>query len=96
VVKTLAALPQSYNGRLTVTINDHEPHVAVRNVIICILAASINDIDRASKCITHIWYSAFIRQTDLDLLRTHVLPLVDEVWSDIKDKFLTSAHSKKW
>lgn len=93
-MKTLAALPQSYNGALTATINDHEPHVVVRNVIMFILATSIGDADQASECITHIWYSAFIRQTDLDLLKKHVFPFAAEVCSEIEDKLSASLHSK--
>jgi hypothetical protein len=95
-VKTLADLPRSYHGALSITINDHDPHVVARNIIICILAASIDNTDQASESIIHIWYSAFIRQADLDLLTTQVLPLVQEVWSEIKDKSSTSLHSKTW
>lgn len=79
-----------------VTINDHEPHVVVRNVIMCVLAASISDVDQASECITHVWYSALIRQTDLDLLKAHVLPLVSEVCLKIKDEPLSGLHSETW
>jgi hypothetical protein len=96
VVKTLAALPQSYDGKLTVVINDHDPQVIARNVIMCILAASVDDADQVSECITHIWYCALIRQADLDLLNAHVLPLIEEVCSDIKDQASTSLHSKTW
>jgi hypothetical protein len=93
---TLEALPEAYSGTLTVTINDRDPLVIARNAIICILAASIDDADQASECITHIWYSAFIRQADLDLLHAHVLPLVEEVCSKIADKPSKSLQAKIW
>jgi hypothetical protein len=96
VIKTFAALPKSYNGTLTVTINDHDPLVVARNIIICVLAVSIDDADLASECITHVWYSAFRRQVDLDLLHTHVLPLAKEVCLKIADKSLASLQAKTW
>jgi hypothetical protein len=81
---------------LSIAINDHDPHIIARNVIICVLATSVSNADEASECITHVWYSAFIRQTDLDLLTTHVLPLVQEVCAKIGDKSSASLHSKTW
>lgn len=96
IVKTLAELPQTYNGTLSVTINDHDPHIVARNIIICILAASVDNAGEASESIIHIWYSAFIRQTVLDLLTAHVLPLAQEVCSKIEDKSSESLHSKTW
>lgn len=78
------------------TINDHDPHIVARNIIICILAASVDNAGEASESIIHIWYSAFIRQTVLDLLTAHVLPLVQEVCSKIEDKSSESLHSKTW
>jgi hypothetical protein len=96
VVKTFADLPRTYNGTLSITMNDHDPHIVARNIIICVLAASVENAAEASESIIHIWYSAFIRQADLDLLTTHVLPLVQEVCSKIKEKSSASLHSKKW
>jgi hypothetical protein len=95
-VKTFAALPRSYEGKLTVTINDHDPHTLARNVIICLLAASDIDGEGVSECIVHLWYSALIRQTDLDLITTHVLPMVQAVCTSIKDKSDGSLHAKTW
>ena len=96
IVKTFAALPQTYHGTLSVTMNDHDPHIVARNIIICILAASVGDTGEASESIIHIWYSAFIRQADLDLLTAHVLPLVQDVSSKIGDKSSASLLSKTW
>ena len=96
MTKTFAALPRSYGGTLAVTINDRDPLVIARNLMICVLAASIDDADQASECITHIWYSAFIRQADLDLLQAHVLPLAEEVCLKIADKPSTNLQAKKW
>jgi hypothetical protein len=95
-VKTFAALPHSYDGTLSVTMNDHEPHTMARNVIMCLLAASVDSGEEASECILHVWYSAFIRQIDLDLIATHVLPLVQAVCEKIKDKSTGSLHAKTW
>jgi hypothetical protein len=89
-------LPQSYDGRLTVTINDHDPHTLAQNVIICLLAASDNDGEDVSECILHLWYYALIRQTDLDLITTHIFPLVQAVCTNIKDKSDGSLHAKTW
>lgn len=96
IIKTFADLPKTYHGNLSVTMNDHDPHIVARNIIICILAASVGDAGEASESIIHIWYSAFIRQADLDLLTAHVLPLVQDVCSKIGDKSSASLLSKTW
>jgi hypothetical protein len=62
----------------------------------CILAASVTNADEASECITHIWYSAFVRQTDLELLTAHVLPSVQQACSKIKDNSFVSLHTETW
>jgi len=95
-LKTVAALPESYSGTLTVTIDDHEPHITARNVILCILAASASNVNEASECIVHVWYSAFLRRSDLELLNVHVLPLVQEVCSKFEDESSDSLHLKTW
>jgi hypothetical protein len=96
IVKTLADLPRSYSGTLQVTLDDQDPRIVARKVIMCILAASVTNADKASECITHIWYSAFVRQTDLELLTAHVLPSVQQACSKIKDNSFVSLHTETW
>jgi hypothetical protein len=96
IVETFAGLPRSYSETLQVTLNDQDPRIVARKVIMCILAASVTNADEASECITHIWYSAFVRQTDLELLTAHVLPSVQQACSKIKDNSFVSLHTETW
>lgn len=96
VLKTLADMPPSYEGRLSVTMNDYDQHVVARNAIILLLMVTVDNIEVVSECILHIWYSAFIRQVDLDLINRHVLPPIQEICAMLEGKSAVSLHSVKW
>lgn len=76
--------------------NDRDPDVVARNVIMLLVAFVVDNIDEAVDCIIHIWYSALIRKSDLDILQQRIRPLIENVCEKIKDKAPTSQLAKSW
>lgn len=96
VVKTIAQLPKSYNQAVEVTINDRDLDVVARNVILLLIAFTVDDIEEATDCIIHVWYSALIRQLDLDTLQQKVRPIIEDVCRKTKGKPATALLGKTW
>ncbi|UKZ75167.1 hypothetical protein TrVFT333_002843 [Trichoderma virens FT-333] len=96
VVKTIAQMPGSYNKPMDVVINDSHFDVVARNAIILLIALVADNIDEAADCMIHVWYSALIRKSDLDMLQQKVLPLVESICEKIKDKNSSSLLGKTW
>ncbi|PKK48400.1 hypothetical protein CI102_8134 [Trichoderma harzianum] len=69
VVKTIAQVPDGYTKPIEVTINDNDLDVVARNAIILLIALVSDNADEAVDCIIHVWYSALIRKSDLDMLQ---------------------------
>jgi hypothetical protein len=56
----------------------------------------VDDVDQAVDCIIHIWYSALIRKSDLDILQQQIRPLIESVCEKTKDKTPSSLLAKVW
>lgn len=111
VVKTLASLPQTYNGDLLFAINDLDMDIGARNVIMLLLALMVQDPEQAVQTIVHIWYSAAIRPVDAKLLQAKTwkvgksslrLVLKKEAWTTLLSHLrlpaglsLQQAHDKR-
>lgn len=96
VTKTIAQLPSSYNQPVNVTMNDRDLDIVARNAIMLLIALVVDDINEAIDCIIHVWYSAFIRQSDLSILQQRVRPLIESVCEKIKSKTPSSLLGKTW
>ncbi|RLL98932.1 hypothetical protein CFD26_107683 [Aspergillus turcosus] len=96
VVKTIAQLPSRYSHSLELTINDRDFEIVARNVILLLIALVVEEVDEAADCIIHLWYSAFVRESDVDLLRHRIRPLIESVCEKIKDKTPESLLAKTW
>ncbi|KAL6702167.1 hypothetical protein J3F84DRAFT_399618 [Trichoderma pleuroticola] len=96
VVKTIAQVPAGYNKPIEVTVNDDDLDVVARNAIILLIALVSENIDEAADCIIHVWYSALIRKSDLDMMQQKVLPLVQDICEKVKDKDAQSLLGKTW
>ncbi|OBT63191.1 hypothetical protein VE03_07739 [Pseudogymnoascus sp. 23342-1-I1] len=96
VAKTIAMLPSSYNQPISITINDLDPDIVARNVIILLIALTVENSDEAIDCIIHIWYSALIRKSDLEILQQRIRPLIESVCEKTKNKTPTSLLGKTW
>lgn len=96
MIKTIASVPLGYISPISPFINDLDFGIVARNTIINLLALTVPDKAQAAECMLHVWYSAFIRQGDADLLARHVRPLFEEVNSKIATKPPGTILGKTW
>lgn len=96
VAKTIGQIPSSYNQPVGVTINDRDLDVVARNVIMLLIAFVVDDIDEAVDCMIHVWYSALIRKSDLNILQQRIRPLIESVCERIKNKLPDTRLGKTW
>ncbi|KAL5584374.1 hypothetical protein FOVSG1_013763 [Fusarium oxysporum f. sp. vasinfectum] len=92
-VQTVARLPQSYEQPIDI-MNDRDFGIVARNAIILLVALTADDIDEASDCIIHIWYSSSIRKSHVDLFNQRIRPLIQSVCDKVKDKPATTNLGK--
>lgn len=96
VAKTIAQIPSSYNQSVDVTINDRDLDIVARNAIMLLIALVVDNIDEAVECIIHVWCSALIRKSDLNVLQQRIRPLIENVCEKIKSKTPSSCLGKTW
>ncbi|KAM5479540.1 hypothetical protein McanCB56680_005468 [Microsporum canis] len=96
VIKTIAQLPSSYGRSLEITINDRDFDIVARNVTLLLIALVVEDVDEAVDHIIHLWYSALVREADVDLLHQRISPLIESICGKIKDKAPKSLLGKTW
>ena len=60
--------------------------------MLLLIALIADDELQAADLILHVWYSAFIRQQDMEFLASRIRPLIEEVNIKIKDR----AKDKPW
>ena len=96
MVKSIAQLPDTYRQPLEVTLNDLDLDIVACNAIILLVAFSVENVNDAVDCILHIWYSALIRESDVEILRQKVRPLIEEVCGKTKGKAKDRILGKTW
>lgn len=96
VVKTVAMIPSTYNQSVEVTMNDRDLDIVARNAIMLLIALVVDNVDEAVECIIHVWYSALIRKSDLNILQQRIRPLIASVCEQIKSKAASSLLGKTW
>ncbi|EFQ96687.1 hypothetical protein MGYG_08610 [Nannizzia gypsea CBS 118893] len=96
VIKTVAQLPSSYSRSLHVIINDRDFDNVARNFTLLLIALVVEDANKATDHIVHLWYSALVRESDIDLLHQRISPLIEEICGKIKDKAPKSLLGKTW
>ncbi|KAL9081614.1 MAG: hypothetical protein Q9159_007204 [Coniocarpon cinnabarinum] len=84
----------SFWADITVTVNDFDPAVVVRNVATLLLLAE-EDVHQASDTISHLWYSANLKHSHLSIIKDKVLAFVNYVVETIKDRSDTTLQRKK-
>lgn len=93
---TLASLPSSYSGAVTATVNDLDFEVVARNIIVLLIMLTAEDRASSIKTVIHLWYSAFLRQKDMDFIGSNIRPLVQEVVTKITSKASDVLCGKTW
>ncbi|KAF5253705.1 hypothetical protein FANTH_1397 [Fusarium anthophilum] len=82
VVKTIAQLPPGHDKPIEITLNDRDLYIVARNAIMLLIALTADDQDAAAECIIHVWYSSFIRKSDLDILEQRAAEsLLGKTWT---------------
>lgn len=81
MVKTVVELPNEFNGTLEITINDNDNDIVCRNVLLLLIALDAGEDDEVIECMIHMWYSAFVRESDIRVLN-RFRPLIEEVCGD--------------
>jgi hypothetical protein len=93
---TIARLPSDYQKTLHVTLNDWDIDVVARNTIMLLIALAVSDADIATDCMLHVWYSAQLTKSHLELLESTVCPLLQEMCSKISEKPDSALLAKTW
>ncbi|XP_038048046.1 uncharacterized protein LOC119722095 [Patiria miniata] len=75
-VLTAASLPDMYQGKLHVTLNDYDPFVMARNVLFLFMLVRFADTDYIASSLTTIWYSLHISKREYDLIKTSLDELI--------------------
>lgn len=96
IVKTVARFPRSYSHSLEITINDRDFDIVARNIILLLIALVVENVDEAVDCIIHLWCSALIRESNINILECRIYPLIEDVCRKVKDKTSGSLLGKTW
>jgi Domain of unknown function (DUF4470) len=60
VVCSINDIPADYPGHVTIVINDLNPRIAARNLLILLAIAGAKDTNLAADLTLHLWYSVFL------------------------------------
>ena len=96
IVKTITCLPTGFIQRTEVYINDRDLDVVARNLILLLIGLTVEDDNEAVECMIHVWYSAFLRASDMAILRDRILPMIDEVCREIQNNPPALILGKTW
>ncbi|XP_071800599.1 uncharacterized protein [Asterias amurensis] len=75
-VLTAGSLPDRYQGKLHVTLNDFDPFVMARNVLFLFMLVRFADTEGIESSLTTIWYSVHITKKEYDLIKTSLDELI--------------------
>ncbi|KAG8909212.1 hypothetical protein FRC01_007073, partial [Tulasnella sp. 417] len=89
VIKTVNGLPQDYQGQLTLVINDSNPHVAVRNLLLLrmLLDPEALSEEFTAEVVLHTLYSARLTPSQASFVQAWMNPIhaMDDGSSDLFD-----------
>jgi hypothetical protein len=60
IIRTINELPSNYSGEITVLLNDREPVVVARNIMLLLILSHTDDRFKAADHALHAFYSAFM------------------------------------
>ncbi|KAL8358182.1 hypothetical protein RB598_002789 [Gaeumannomyces tritici] len=95
-VMSIGQLPGEYKHAVTVVLNDIDPDVVARNAIFLLIFATVKDKDVAAECVLHLFYSAFVTESHIQILESNVRPLVREVCEKTSAKAPGALLAKTW
>ena len=95
MIESVVKLPGNYQGTCTCVVNDRDPIVVCRNVVIFLVSVLLPPAE-AADLMLHLWYSGRIKSSMLEQLRTSVRNLIADVVDKIKNKRDDVLLSKTW
>lgn len=60
IVRTINELPSNFSGKISILLNDREPIIVVRNIILLVILGTISEKEIATDLALHFWYSAMV------------------------------------
>lgn len=96
VIKTIASIPQACESSIFMVVNDLDFDIVARNVILLLVALVVEGQEEAVSCMLHVWYSASIRTSHLDLLASRIRPLIEDVNAKIAGRAAGKVFGKTW
>ncbi|KAL8375616.1 hypothetical protein RB595_006946 [Gaeumannomyces hyphopodioides] len=96
VMVSIGRLPQTYKNEVSAVLNDKEFDVVARNVILLLIFTTVQDADTAADCALHVFYSAFLNRSHMEILATMVRPLIREVCDKAAGKDQEALLAKTW
>lgn len=96
MVQTAVSVPPAYERLISIHINDMDLDIVARNLMLLLLSLIDADHEQAVECMIHLWYSAFVRERDLQFLETHIRPLFQDVITKIANKDSNTTQAKTW
>jgi Domain of unknown function (DUF4470) len=68
IITTVLPLPATYQGTCTIVVNNFEPYVSLRNILIVLMAHELAPA-RSVDAILHLWYSAAMGEDTLQAVK---------------------------
>ncbi|KAK5168392.1 uncharacterized protein LTR77_006962 [Saxophila tyrrhenica] len=96
VVATFCDLPNDKGQTVTAVVLDRDGTVITRNLIILLVLLYVSDEAIAMDCVIHIWYSAFLRQSHVEILQTQIRPLIEDMISRVRDRKEKPLQKRAW
>lgn len=78
LVKTIVCVPEEYNRRILIDVNDRDEMVVSRSLLILLVAFHFPP-EEANLIMLHLWYSAFLPEDLVESVQSKIAPLVQKV-----------------
>jgi hypothetical protein len=83
IIRTVNELPNNYSGHLTILLNDREPVMVIRNILLLLILGTASNTIEAAELALHFWYSAFYQLGHSSSLLQMVILLVENVHENV-------------
>ena len=95
LIESVVSVPENHSGDCTCVINDQDPAIVCRNVVILLVAVLLPPVE-AADLMLHVWYSGRITSSMQKTLKKSVHSLIADVVGKIKSETDDTLLSKTW
>jgi len=78
-MKTIVDLPEDYTGKINVVVNDMNPVIFYRNVLVLLILSCVEDKRLAVDVALHFWYSVFMPHEYRMQISSAILPVLESL-----------------